>query len=204
MTVHLCSACAFRRPRISVRDMLASLNVPIVNLLGATIDQLETWLDEQKSQELATVQRIVDDGSGTDWPRRPRAHDYCGFIGDRPRVLELVNPTGACPAHSPEPRPSRPCDTCKWLIRPHDATAAIAASAGGSQSSLTFAQRAADVAEGLARSEVIDAVKQGGVIREKPRYLPVCGRLSTADRTIVGPIANWTHACGYWNDTAAP
>lgn len=204
MTHPACAQCAFRRPKLSVSELLATLDPPIVEAFPATVAELEAWLDEQRGQELGTLQKIADEGLDADWPRRPRAHDYCGYVAGRARVMELRNPSGGCPGYAPGPRPSRACDTCRWLERPPQPTLDIARAAGGTQASLQFARSAATVAEGLARSELMEAVKLGGVLAERPRFLPVCLRLSRPGRAVAGPVLNWTRACGDWTAAGAP
>lgn len=192
-----CHTCRFRRPRMPVPSIVERLDVPLVDRLSSIIEQLETWLDEQRGQELGLLQQLIHDRAEPVWPRPVYAHDHCGLIGDRPRVLEILNPGDDCEQHEPGPGPNRPCQTCRWLRRPRQTTTEIVAAAG-SPALWQFAQQVTKVAETRIQSQVIEAVKSGGYLREQSELLPTCARLSTAGRVVVGPVLNWTNACAHW------
>jgi hypothetical protein len=193
-----CDDCAFRRPRLSVRKAITELDLPIVDALGATIAELEGWFREQEADEKSYIDDVSTRGLPPEWGRRPVAHDYCGAVGNTPRLLEIVNLAGSCQTYGAGPIPARSCKSCRHLHRPVPLVASLTAAGGGSQADIAFAKSAYALAEGLARSEVIEAVKTGGFMREAPRSLPVCTKLSRLGLHVVGPIANRTEACPSW------
>jgi hypothetical protein len=202
MSTVSCDDCALRRPRLSIRKVITELDLPIVDALGTTIAELEGWYREQEADEESYIAARTDDvttrGLPPEWDRRPVAHDYCGAIGNTPRLLDIVNLAGSCQTHRAGPVPARSCRNCRHLQRPVPLVTSLAATGGGSPADIAFAKSAYAVAEGWARSEVIEAVKTSGFMREAPRALPVCTKLSRSGRYVVGPIANRTEACPSW------
>ena len=208
MTLSVCESCSYLRPRMNIRSLLVDvLRVYLPNRMGDTLEELERWWDEEQRREGQTLK----DMSGSEnmiradwtpqWPRRPKTQDYCGVVPHQWRATDLVRDSEtSCSVQRPGARPHQSCLDCAYHITVPDAQIALHQSAT-SQADARLTEQADRFAEGIARSELVEGVKSGGVLRTKPKFLPHCSRLSRPGAYIVGPIINWTLACGYWEQS---
>jgi hypothetical protein len=179
------------------------LRVYLPTRLADTIEELERWWDEQRRKEEDVQERLINpdnpDDRTPEWGRRPVTKDYCGALPTKPRVTDLVvESDNSCTDQNPGPRPRRSCYECRFNVLPHDPLERLYQSAL-SKADLELVKQAESFTEAVARSEIVEAVKAHGLLRIQPKVLPWCERLSKEDTHVVGPILNWTLACGYWD-----
>jgi hypothetical protein len=203
---NLCENCARLRPPLALRRVVSDLDLPIVDSLERVLSELGAWLAEQERFEEGVIDdvqdRVDNHGDAPFWPVRPIAHEYCGYVPQNPGVTSILNPQAMCPTYDGDrPRPARRCADCRFHRPVPDYASELAANvlSDGSQHSQATLQAIRGQNQAIAANEVVEAVKSKGIVRTEPEQLPVCDRLSKPPNYyVVGPIANWTLACGYW------
>lgn len=202
MTMVSCDNCQFRRPHLSVRQTVTALDVPLIDALPQTMQALDQWYSDLYDDEMAEFEAMK---TTKEWKARPPAHDFCGAHHQiqpphsvAPGVLEKLNTAGNCHNHKTGPIPHRSCSDCRFLERPPLVTSMLGSMLGGTQGAVEFAASVHSLVESRARSELLEAFKARGVLREKPYHVPTCSHFSKPGRYVIGPITNWTQACPRW------